>query len=343
MSMERIPRLPLVGADPLVVADIGATNARFALAGAGGIASQRVYSSRDAGSGLELVAQYLADVEIVPPAALCIALAGPVQGGSASLTNTDIGFSEAELEARFGGPARLINDFAAIASAVPGLAVSGLVAVGGEADAMPLDPGGPGVKAVIGPGTGLGMSMLLPDAGGWLVMPSQGGHCDLAATDPLESEVLAMLRLEHAQVPWEACLSGPGMVRLYQAVCGVWGCQPDHASPEHVSAGAAAGDPVCHQTLEMFWGMLGCAAGNLAVFSCARGGVLIGGGIVPKLLDQLDPAHFRRRFEQRGALQDFVRDIPTAVIVDPDVGLKGAARAFLGVARFVDWESRPAD
>jgi glucokinase len=86
----------------------------------------------------------------------------------------------------------------------------------------------------------------------------------------------------------------------------------------------------------MFWGMLGCAAGNLALMSCARGGVLIGGGIVPKLLDQFRPAHFRRRFEERGVLQEFVRNIPTAVIVDPDVGLKGAARAFLGAVRFID-------
>ena len=333
-SPEKISQTPLEGV--LVVADIGATNARFALAHPEGIASQRVYSSRESGSGLELVARYLAEVEVAPPVALCVALAGPVKGGSASLTNTEIGFSVAELEARFGGPARLINDFAAIASAVPGLATSGLVGIGHNTDAVPLDPGGPGVKALIGPGTGLGMSMLLPDDGRWLVMPSQGGHCDLAATDPLESEVLAILRLEGDQVPWEACLSGPGVVRLYQAVCRVWGAQPDHTSPEQVSAGAAAGDPVCHQTLEMFWGMLGCAAGNLALMSCARGGVLIGGGIVPKLLDQLRPAHFRRRFEERGALQDFVRDIPTAVIVDPDVGLKGAARAFLGAVRFID-------
>jgi glucokinase len=320
----------------LVVADIGATNARFALAGSEGVTSQRVYSSRDSGSGLELVARYLAEVEVLRPAAFCIALAGPIQGRSANLTNTDIGFSETQLEARFGAPARLINDFAAIACAVPVLEASGLAGVGRDADIGPLDPGGPGIKAVIGPGTGLGMAMLLPDADGWLVMPSQGGHCDLAATDPLEAEVLAILRRERDQVPWEACLSGPGLVALYRAVCDVWGCQPDRTKPEDVSAGVVAGDPVCHQTLEMFWGMLGCAAGNLALMSCARGGVLIGGGIVPKLLDLLDPGHFRRRFEQRGALQSFAHGVPTAVIVDPDVGLKGAARAFLGAVRFID-------
>jgi glucokinase len=320
---------------PLVVADIGATNARFALGSPEGVASQRVYSSRDLGSGLELVARYLADVDIVPPAAFCIALAGPVQGRSASLTNTEIGFSETELEARFGGPARLINDFAAVASAVPGLQASGLIDISRDPDPVPLDPRGPGVKAVIGPGSGLGMALLLPDAQGWLVMPSQGGHCDLAATDALEAEVLAILRLHREQVPWEACLSGPGLVGLYQAVCSVWGCQPNHDRPALISAGALSGDPVCHQTLEMFWGMLGCAAGNLAVMGCARGGVLIGGGIVPKLLDQLDPRHFRRRFEQRGALKSFARSVPTAVIVDPDAGLKGAARAFLEAVRFI--------
>lgn len=330
MSAEQI----LEGA--LVVADIGATNARFALAGPKGVTSQRVYSSQQVEGGLELVARYLADVDVARPAALCIALAGPVQGRRASLTHTEIGFSETELQARFEAPARVINDFAAVASAVPVLEESGLADISREADPVPLDPRGPGVKAIIGPGTGLGMALLLPDPEGWLVMPSQGGHCDLAATDALEAEVLAILRLERAQVPWEACLSGPGLVALYQAVCGVWGCQPDFSTPEDISAGAVSGDPVCHQTLEMFWGMLGCAAGNLAVMGCARGGVLIGGGIVPKLLDQLDPGHFRRRFQQRGALQGFARDVPTAVIIDPDAGLKGAARAFLGAVRFID-------
>lgn len=317
-----------------MVADVGATNARFATVGSEGVGAGAVFSTADATTGTALVERFLDEVGLQRPAAIAIALAGPVAAGEGTLTNSTIGFSEAELRDRFRTRVLLLNDFAAVAAAVPFLDEAQRVELAG-ARTEPLDPARAAVKAVLGPGTGLGMAAVLPVEGRWLVMPSEGGHCDLPATDGLEAEVLGVLLGELGQVPWEACVSGPGLVNLYRAVCSIWGCAARHDAPEQIAAEARDGDPVCHQTVEMFLGMLGNAAGNLAIMTCARGGVLIGGGIVPKLLDQLDPVRFRRRFEQRGALSSFAETVPTALIVDPQVGLRGAWQALRGDVGFV--------
>lgn len=319
---------------PVVVADVGATNARFGVAGSAGIEAAKVYATAEASTGDALVERYLAEVRVDRPGAIVVALAGPVGAGRGELTNSPVGFTEAGLRARFRAPALLLNDFAAVAAAVPFLEKSQLFDLAG-ARAAPFDPGRRAVKALLGPGTGLGMAAVLPVGERWLVLPSEGGHCDLPATDALEAEVLGILLKGGGQVPWEACLSGPGLLNLYRIVCRIWGCAPVHEHPERVVTEAAGSDPVCHQTVEMFLGMLGNAAGNLAVMTCARGGVLIGGGIVPKLLDQLDPALFRRRFEQRGVLTAFAEGVPTVLITDSQIGLVGAWRALRGDVGFV--------
>lgn len=337
----------------LLVADIGATNARFGIADEqGSIHAAHVYPTGDPAGGPvdkgveaeSLVEQFLADSGAVGLTGMCLGLAGPVDGGLGRLTNAGIRFSAAALEARFQLTTRLVNDFVAVAAAVPFLDDSQLAPVAAAGVAR-IEPSARTVKAVLGPGTGLGMATVLPSAvpnavpnaeGGWLVLPSEGGHCDLPATDRLEAEILAVLRSGRDQVPWEACLSGPGLVNLYRAVCTVWGCAAVARTPEQVTQQAREAEPVCHQTLEIFWGMLGCAAGNLALMSGARGGVLIAGGVVPQVLDHLDAGHFRRRFEERGALSEFAARLPTEVIVDPLIGLKGAARLFRGEVGSID-------
>jgi glucokinase len=194
-----------------------------------------------------------------------------------------------------------------------------LTRVGGKA--------GSGVKAVIGPGSGLGMSILIPaKSGGYEVMNSEGGHADLAAGNPLELEVLGILLQQHREACWESVLSGPGLVRLYSAIVQIWGGTAEFTRPEEISAhGVDAQDPICHQTLELFFGWLGAAAGNLALTVCASGGVYIGGGIVPALEQFALTSPLRRRFEERVGLTDFIRDIPVYIIMDPDPGLIGAA------------------
>jgi glucokinase len=308
----------------ILVADIGGTNARLAVAdGSGRLRDMRTYPSADYGSGAVLVARFLRDAAIAGLDGCCVAIAGPVTAGRGRLTNGQAVCDERELAAAVGTPrALVINDFAAVGYALPTLGPNVLKTIGPELD-------GSGTKAALGPGTGLGMVFVVPDRGGWRVLPSEGGHGSLAASDPLEAEVFALLQQHHGFVGWETVLCGPGLVNLYQVVCEVWGCPAELGVASEITARAlTVEEPVCHQTLEMFCNLLGTAAGNLALTVCATGGVYLGGGILPKLGDFLGESQFRRRFEARGPLSAYVKAIPTRLILEPEPGLLGAAAAY---------------
>ena len=256
---------------PVLVADIGATNARFALtAGDGALRNTQVVPTAQLADGSllpELLAQRYDFAEV---AGLCLGMAGPVVEGKGQMTNGRVGLDRAVLAAQLERPVLLLNDFQALAHGVPRF--SALSQLGGTAKAGE-------VRAVLGPGSGLGMSLCIPDPGlplGWRVLASEGGYADLAPGSPLEAEVLALLQARFAHVCWETVLSGPGLVRLYQALAQIWG---DSAAATDPTVDAAwitkqaldAQVPLCHQTLELFFAWLGAAAGNLALTSCARG------------------------------------------------------------------------
>ncbi len=300
-----------------LVADIGATNARFSLAGEGGLADETVrLETASAARGVDLVDAALDELGRPAIAAACLAVAGPVQGGRGAITNGSLTFDVSELSAHLGRPVELVNDFIAQARSLPEL--ERLRQLGGAAPQA-------GVKAVLGPGTGLGMGVLVPWDGGWRVLGSEGGHADLAPGSPLETELVAVLQMEHRHVSWETVLSGPGLERLYRAVCHLWGSEPEDLAAEQISArGENAADPVCHQTLELFFGLLGAAAGNLALTVYALGGVYVGGGIVPRLADFAAESPLRRRFEERGPMTGLIREVPLYLILDEDPGLVGA-------------------
>ena len=307
----------------ILVGDIGATHARFGLAdGSGGIEAVKVYPTADFNHGETLVETYLDASSPEEVVGACLAVAGPVVDGNAHLTNHPVGFESSGLAALLRcDQVLLVNDFVAVSHAVTRLPASELRRLGGA--------NGVGVRCVLGPGTGLGVGILIPEGEDYRVLPSEGGHGNLAPTNALEAEVLAALSAGTAFLCWESVLSGPGLLNLYRAVCGVWGAAPEAETPEDVSArGLLAEDPVCHQTLEMFCGMLGTAAGNLAVTLCASGGIYLAGGILPQMGDFLVTSPFRRRFEERGVLSDYLRPIATDLVMDTAAGLKGAAYAF---------------
>ncbi len=301
-----------------LVADIGATNARFAVH-TGGQRRSVVLATTDAGDAPALLRAGLARLQVARPDRCCIAVAGPVQDGIAEITNGGLRFETAVLEAELGCAVHLVNDFFALARSVEHL--ESLRQIGGSVATQ-------GVRVLVGPGSGLGMSILVPPqtpSAGWRVLASEGGHADLAAGNHLELEVLGLLHQRHQRVSWETVLSGPGLVELYRVVCEIWGGEARALTPEEISAaGQTAEDPVCHQTLELFFGWLGAAAGNLALTVCARGGVYIGGGIVPQMADFAESSPLRRRFEERDELEAFVRDIPIYIIMDREPGLTGA-------------------
>ncbi|MCZ6656930.1 MAG: glucokinase [Gammaproteobacteria bacterium] len=306
--------------DRYLVGDIGATNARFALGSATGVGTTTTLATGEFGSATELIDAACHRLGIERFDEVCLAIAGRVSGGVAEITNGSLHFAEAEIAKHLDCDVRIVNDFFALAHAVP--IATALAEIGGR-------PSADGVKALLGPGSGLGMSVLVPQDHGWLVVPSEGGHADLAPGSPLEREILGVLQQQHGHVCWETVLSGPGLVNLYQAVATVWGGSWD-GSDEPLTAeqitgrGVTVEDPVCHQTLEIFFGLLGSAAGNLAVTVCATGGVYIGGGIVPGLSEFAKQSALRRRFEERGALTEMVRSIPLYVILDEAPGLLGA-------------------
>ncbi len=312
-----------------LVADVGATQTRIGLAGPAGLQTESVrFPTRNIANGQDLLAVAARALSFADLAGACIALAGPVARQanqvSGTLTNGTLRIDAGELSRHLGCPVRLVNDFEALAMALPVL--KSLRRIGGRDSAAAASPDPDRtVKVVLGPGSGLGMGILVPQGSGWRALPSEGGHGDLAPGSPLEIELLQLLQAEYGHVSWETVLCGPGLVRLYRSVCGLWGVRPEAVTPEWITAnGIDAAEPVCHQTLEVFFGLLGSVAGNLALTVGARGGVYIGGGIVPQLSEFAVASPLRRRFEERGALSWYAADVPLWIIRDTDPGLIGA-------------------
>jgi glucokinase len=185
-----------------------------------------------------------------------------------------------------------------------------------------------GTLAVVGPGTGLGVAAVVPVAGQWVAVPGEGGHATLAAADDHESAVLAAARREFAHVSAERLLSGIGLPVLHRAAAAVDGAVVDDLTAELiVERGLGGIDTACGRTLDLFCALLGSFAGNVALTTGARGGVFIGGGIVPRLGQRFFDSRFRERFEAKGRFQPYLQAIPTWLITDTLVALTGAKAA----------------
>ncbi len=316
---------------PRLLGDVGGTNARFALQTRPAAEPSQVATLACAQfPGLEdAIDHYLreqVDATTERPCWAAIGIANPVVGDQVRMTNHHWSFSIEALRQRFGWDRfKVINDFTALALSLPALAAADLQQVGGGATVTGAAVG------LIGPGTGLGVSGLLWPAEGGHPVPinGEGGHVTLAPMDDAESAVLAALRRRFGHVSAERAVSGPGLVNVYQALCEIGGVAAMDLDAAGVSSRALAGaDATCRQALDMFCSFLGNLAGNLAVTLGARGGVYIGGGIVPRLGGAFAASSFRRRFEAKGRFQAYLEPIPVFVIqatVSP--ALLGAARA----------------
>ena len=317
---------PLDG--PRLLADVGGTNARFVWAEGpdAGFTHARTLPGAEHASLEAALRAYLRLEGLPVPQAAAIAIANPVGGDQVQMTNHHWSFSVSQLRQRLG-LARLVvlNDFTALAMALPTLGADALRQVGAGAAV----PGGP--MAVLGPGTGLGVSGLLPGAAGCAPVPlsGEGGHTTLGPLDAREAQVLERLRERFGHASAERALSGPGLENLYAAVCETLGATPEPLAAAEVSRRAMdGGDPACAEALRHFCSLLGNAAGNLALTLGATGGVYIGGGIVPRLRGAFDASPFRASFEAKGRFRDYLAAIPTFVIDAPSSpSLKGAALA----------------
>jgi glucokinase len=319
-------------ARPWLVADIGGTNARFGWLAEGSSRVAHVTTlpvaahSSPAAAAQAYLAQLAAELGAAysPPRAAALAVATAVGADTVALTNSGWSFSRAALRHDLALDVLLVlNDFEALALSLPRLGTEQLRPIG------PLQVGAPAsAMAVIGPGTGLGVAGILPTAAGWAAIPGEGGHASLSPVDDFECQLLAAARGSFAHVSAERFLSGIGLPVLHGAVAQVLGIPTAVLTAEDiVERGLARTDPVCDRTLDAFCALLGGFAGNVALVVGARGGVFIGGGIVPRLGERFFRSDFRSRFEAKGRFQDYLRAIPTALITDTLVALTGAGFA----------------
>ena len=314
-----------------LLGDVGGTNARFAWQAAEGAALSDIVSLPCAAylTLADALRAYLQQVGRPAPPWCAIGIATPVTGDAVRMTNHHWAFSISALQAELGFERLVvINDFTALALALPELGAQELRQLGGMAAVAGA------AKALIGPGTGLGVSGLLPagEPGRWLALQGEGGHVSLAAGTAREAAVLDVLRRDLGHVSAERAVSGLGLTALHAALRELDGlAAADDLTPAEITSRAQAGsNSQCVETLDLFCAFLGSVAGNLALTLGARGGVYIGGGIVPRLGAAFDRSRFRACFEAKGRFRPYLEPIPVFVIhtaVSP--ALLGAARALL--------------
>jgi glucokinase len=307
---------------PRLLADIGATHARLALQTAPGTyRSVRVLKCDEFDGIVALLRFYLSEHEDVRLNHAALALANPVDGDYVRMTNRPWAFSTDAVRRELGLATLLIvNDFTALAMAIPGLKPDDLMQVG------PGKPAPGAVLGVLGPGTGLGVSGGIPTVDGFITLGSEGGHVNFAPSDEREFAILQTAWREWTHVSNERLISGPGMEIIYRALAERNGMAcPARDSAAIIAAAMDDRDPLCLEVLECFCGMLGGAAANLAVTLGAFGGIFIGGGIVPRLGEWFKSSPFRARFEAKGRFSGYIADIPTYVISTPHVAFDGVA------------------
>lgn len=316
MSTQQVLRL---------VADIGGTNARFALARDGVVLWSSVarYPTASFPSLTMAARHYLATQQHTPDTA-CFAIAGPVENDFAALTNGRWHIERAELTADLGlKHIAVINDFTALALALPQLRADQLTQIGGDA------PSGH-CRVVLGPGTGFGAAALLDSPAGPLVLPSEAGHAALGASDADELALFDWLLRRGNQrglVYREQLLSGPGLELLHRGLGRLRGWQDQPRTAADIVAAAEAGDPTGIAVLETFCALLGGAARDIALTVGARAGVYIAGGIVRRFVPLLRQSRFRQRFEASPKMAGWLKPVPVYVITESGSGLAGAAMA----------------
>ena len=313
---------------PRLMGDVGGTNARFAVQEAPGAPPTQVvtYPVADYENFDDCLQAYVQQLTGERPRQAAVGIANPIVGDHVRMTNFHWAFSIEAVRQKLGfDRLLLINDFTALALSLPSLQPEHLRRVGTAGTADPQ-----GAIGLLGPGTGLGVSGLLHDTAGRLVpLGGEGGHVSLASANAREDAVIAVLRERFGHCSAERALQGAGLVSMYEALCKIDGVSAASLDPAGVTAAATAGsDARCVETVELFFAFLGSVAGNLALTLGARGGVYIGGGIVPRLGDWIDRSTFRERFIAKGRFRDYLDAIPTWVIhAETSPALMGAANA----------------
>lgn len=326
--MNQSERFPF----PVLIGDIGGTNARFALLDGetAGLTRLPTVHTADFATIDDAIQATVIDGAGARPRSAMLALAGPIIGDRVPLTNCDWVVEPKRAIARFGlSDVILLNDFEAQSLALPGLT---------DADLDPIGTGGArpdAIRIVLGPGTGLGVCALIHTRGTWVPVPGEGPHIDLGPVSERDFAIWPNLERVQGRITAEAVISGPGMLRLYRAICQTDGLPARQESPEAVTAAGLSGaDPQAVETLALFSTHLGRVAGDLALLFLAHGGVYLAGTIAGKIAPALKAGGFRHAFEAKAPLEAIVKGIRTAIIVKNDAPLVGVAAYARAPERF---------
>lgn len=317
---------------PVLIGDIGGTNARFAIVTEGNAEPQHVRTVKNADFGSldeALLASVFADVPVKPRSAY-IAVAAPVNGDEVPLTNCDWVIRPKKMIADLGlDEVVLLNDFEAQALAVVALGPEHLEQIGGgEVQAK-------AGRAVLGPGTGLGVAGLVHSRGIWFPVPGEGGHVDIGPRNERDFAVFPHIEPIEGRISAEQILCGRGLVNLYRAVAKARGVEPIFTDPAEISGAALAGsDEVSREAVDMFVTCLGRLAGDLALVFMSKGGVYLSGGIAQKIVPALKNGLFRAAFEDKAPHSAMIREIPVFVMMHPLAALIGLGAFACNPERF---------
>lgn len=306
-----------------VVADIGGTNLRVGIvADNGKVEKLALFQCAEYSSLKSVLELYFSNNGIDSTNVnACLAIACPVDQDLIKMTNLPWQFSKTELKQQLKFKSLyLINDYTAIAWAVPNLSEQQKVKVGGGdvVDKKPI--------AICGPGTGLGVANVVWGSNQWVSIGGEGGHVDFAAVDDVEISILKFLQEKYPRVSYEQLLSGLGIEQIYQALCGLEKIKPENYNAKDISTKALNLEcQICVATLNRFCMILGSFAGNLALSTAAFGGVYIAGGIVPRFIEYFQQSQFRQRFEAKNRFTEFNAGIATYVITEAQPGILGAS------------------
>jgi glucokinase len=317
----------------ILAGDVGGTKTLLAVfdPGAGmSIVREVTLPSREIESVESAVEAFLLGAPRLKVRAACLGVAGPVVDGRCVATNLPWEVHERRLAPAVGAPVRLINDLEAAAHGVLALPPEKFLVL----QAGRPNPGGN--MALISAGTGLGQACMVPDGQGYRVVPSEGGHADFAPSDELQMDLLRFLWAEFGHVSWERLVSGPGLANIYRFLR----TRAGYAAPDWLrerleredpgvvvgEVGLSGRDPVCAEALDLFVSIYGAQAGNLALDTLALGGLVVGGGIAPKIRAKLSDGRFLKAFLAKGRLDSLLSTVPVRVVLDPRAPLWGAAR-----------------
>ena len=311
---------------PLLIADIGGTNARFAIATAQApfFTETLTLQCADFSTIESAIDSYLKTKKINQISGVCFSVAGPVQKESVKFTNNSWHIKGAELASRYNiDNIKLLNDFSAISYSLPFLGENDILAIGGDWPSIQTNHY---TYGIIGPGSGLGVGGLFRRDGSPIAVMSEGGHVGFAAENKFQQEVLSILHKKFERVSRERLLSGPGLVNLYEALCEINSIDNEGLSPADIAMqGTSNSNDVCTQTMSLFFEILGQVCGDIALSIGTYDGMFIGGGITQRYPQELLSSKFRSGFENKGRYRETMETIPTWLITHSNAGLLGAS------------------